>query len=100
MEPEKTVLCAASAYEEKFYLNSRFESLPAGVQDELKILCVLYTNDVGGILVLEFDKDGNDFGYDEIGSVLKIRQIQREKAELLEVLEMYYKVFQTAGTGV
>ena len=110
MEPEKTVLCAASAYEEKFYLNSRFESLPAGVQDELKILCVLYTNDVGGILVQEFDKDGtlcfrteaaeNDFGYDEIGSVLKIRQIQREKAELLEALEMYYKVFQTAGTGV
>ena len=60
--------------------------------------------------MLEFDKDGtlcfrteaaeNDFGYDEIGSVLKIRQIQREKAELLEALEMYYKVFQTAGTGV
>ena len=35
----------------------------------------------------------NDFLYDEIGSELKIRQIQREKAELLQSLESYYKVF-------
>lgn len=92
MEAEKTVLCAASAYEEKFYLNEKFSTLPENIQDELKIMTVLYTNDVGGILVLEYDQDGtlcfrteaaeNDFSYDEIGSVLKIRQIQREKEEL------------------
>ena len=35
----------------------------------------------------------NDFMYDDIGSVLKIKQLQREKRELLEALEMYYKVF-------
>ncbi len=102
MEAEKTVLCAASAYEEKFYLNEKFSTLPENIQDELKIMTVLYTNDVGGILVLEYDQDGtlcfrteaaeNDFSYDEIGSVLKIRQIQREKEELLRALEMYYKV--------
>lgn len=34
-----------------------------------------------------------DFLFDEIGSVLKIKQIQQEKRELLESLEMYYKVF-------
>jgi hypothetical protein len=103
MESEKTVLCAASAYEEKYYFNEQFASLPEGIQDELKILCVLYTNDVGGVLVVEFEEDGtlclrteaaeDDFSYDEIGSVLKIRQIQREKEELLSSLEMYYKVF-------
>lgn len=97
------VLCGASAYTEKFYLNEEFSSLPESIKDELKILCVLYTNDVGGVLTLEFDEEGtlqfrteaeeNDFSYDEIGSVLKIRQIQREKAELLESLEMYYKIF-------
>lgn len=102
MEAEKTVLCAASAYEEKFYLNEKFSTLPENIQDELKIMTVLYTNDVGGILVLEYDQDGtlcfrteaaeNDFSYDEIGSVLKIRQIQREKEELLRALEMYYKI--------
>ncbi len=66
-------------------------------------MCVLYTEDVGGILTLEFDENGSlqfktealdsDARYDEIGSVLKIKQLQREKRELLESLEMYYKVF-------
>lgn len=44
---EKTVLCGASAYTEKYYLNDEFQALPDAVKDELKIMCVLYTNDVG-----------------------------------------------------
>ena len=100
---EEMVLCAASAYERKFYLNPEFNSLPEEVKQELQIMCVLFTEDVGGILTLEFDEDGSlqfkteatdsDFRYDEIGSVLKIKQIQAEKRELLESLEMYYRVF-------
>ncbi len=103
MYEENVVLCAASAYNEKYYFNEDFDALPKNVQDELKILCVLYTQDVGGILTLEFDGGGNlqfrteaqpdDFFYDEIGSVLKIRELQRTKAELLESLETYYRVF-------
>ena len=53
------ILCAASAYEEKYYLNPDFNSLPVSVQEELQILCVLYTADVGGILTLHFDDYGN-----------------------------------------
>ena len=34
-----------------------------------------------------------DGRFDEIGSGLKIKQIQQEKRELLEALELYYKVF-------
>ena len=34
-----------------------------------------------------------DAMYDDIGSVLKIKQLQSEKRELLESLEMYYRVF-------
>ena len=103
MEQDKVVLCAASAYEQKYYLNEAFGSLPSQIQDELKIMCVLFTEDVGGIITLAFDEDGNlllevsadpgDLLYDEIGSELKIRQIQREQAELLQNLELYYKVF-------
>ena len=99
----KVVLCGANSYEEKYYLNPDFEQLPEDVKNELKIMCVLYVHDVGGILTLEFDETGNlqfkteatdsDFRYDEIGSVLKIKQIQAEKRELLESLEMYYRVF-------
>ena len=36
--------------------------------------------------------DENDLLYDEIGCGLKIRQLQQTKQELLEALQMYYKV--------
>ena len=99
----KVVLCGANSYEEKYYLNPDFEQLPDAVKNELKIMCVLYVNDVGGILTLAYGEDGElsfevtseefDPMFDDIGSRLKIKQIQREKRELLEALQMYYKVF-------
>lgn len=98
-----TVLCAASSYEQKFYLNPQFESLPEAVRQELQIMCVLYTEDVGGILMVVYDEDGhlelqveheeNDFAFDEIGSVLKIKELQQTKRELFESLETFYRVF-------
>ena len=103
----KVVLCGANSYEEKYYLNPDFEALPDGIKDELKIMCVLYVNDVGGILTLAYDEDGTlqfevtseefDPMFDEIGSHLKIKQIQRDKEELLQALQMYYKVFFLGG---
>lgn len=103
MYQDRVVLCGASAYEQKYYLNEDFKGLPSRIQDELKIMCVLFTEDVGGILTLVFDEDGDlllevsadegDLLYDEIGSELKIRQIQKEKEELLRSLELYYRVF-------
>ena len=100
---DKVVLCGASSYEQKYYFNEEFKSLPQSVQDELHIMCVLFTEDVGGVLTLEFDEDGSlqfktealeaDARFDEIGSALKIKELQRDKRELLESLEMYYKVF-------
>lgn len=100
---EEMVLCAASSYEQKYYLNPEFESLPKAVKQELQIMCVLYTADVGGVLLLVFDENGNlelkvehnegDFSFDEIGSVLKIKELQNTKEELFKSLEMFYKVF-------
>lgn len=100
---EKKVLCGANSYEQKYYFNEEFEELPESIKQDLHIMCVLYTEDVGGILTLAYDEDGNlqfqvtaseeDYLFDEIGSVLKIKQYQLEKRELLESLELYYKVF-------
>ena len=100
---EEMVLCAASSYEQKYYLNPEFESLPEAVKQELQIMCVLYTADFGGVLLLVFDENGNlelkvehnegDFSFDEIGSVLKIKELQDTKEELFKSLEMFYKVF-------
>lgn len=103
MNEEKIVLCGANSYERKYYLNPDFEALPETIRQELQIMCVLYTEDVGGILTLVFEDDGElcfevttqegDFTFDEIGSHLKIKELQRTKQELLESLQLYYKVF-------
>ncbi len=47
---EKVVLCGASAYEQKYYFNQDFASLPQSVQDELHVMCVMFTVEIGGIL--------------------------------------------------
>ena len=100
---ENEFLCAASAYDKKFYLNEAFDGLPQSVKDELKIMCVLFTEDVGGILSVEFDLDGTlllkteadegDLLYDEIGAALKVKRLRLEKEDTFVALEMYYKVF-------
>ena len=102
MDQREIVLCAASAYEKKFYLNQEFQGLPQGIKDELKIMCVLFTEDVGGVVELIYEDgelkfrtfaDEGDYLYDEIGSILKVKELQREKTELLESLQMFYRVF-------
>ena len=103
MYEDKIVLAASSAYDKKFYFNEDFDQLPQAIKDEIKIICVTYTEDVGGILTIGFDEEGNlfleseanekDLLFDEIGSALKIKQMQREREELWESLEMYFKVF-------
>ena len=103
MYEEKVVLCGANSYTEKYYLNPDFEQLPESIKNELKILCVLYVHDVGEILTLVFEENGElcfevtseegDPMFDEIGSRLKIKQIQQEKQDLLQSLQLYYQVF-------
>ncbi len=103
MYEERVVLCVSNAYEKKYYLNEDFEALPKAIQDELKIMCVLFTEDVGGVLSLVYEEDGTlvfevnadegDLLFDEIGSVLLVKKLQEEKKELLESLELYFKVF-------
>ena len=98
---EAVILCAANAYEQNYYLNENFSSLPQTIKDELQIMCVLYTAEIGGIFSLQYDEEGNlymnvvaeedDFSFDEIGSALKIKALQNEKRDLLESLEKYYK---------
>lgn len=102
IDMETVVLCGANSYLQKFYLNEQFENLPELVKQELKAICVLYVEDVGGVFTMEFDEEGSlqlkvqsdegDYLFDEIGSVLKIKEIQRDKWELMEQLETYYRV--------
>jgi hypothetical protein len=97
------VLCTASRYVQKFYINPDFDNLPAQIKDELKAMCVLFTEEVGGIIILYFDENGilnikteaeeDDLLYDEIGSGLMVRRMINTKRELFEQLEQYYEAF-------
>ena len=99
----ETVVCAANAYEEKYYLNPLFEKMPESVKDELKIICVLFTEEVGGIFTIGFDEDGelkfttqasdDDFLYDDIAAGLLVSKIRATRQEFLESLNLYYRAF-------
>ena len=49
--------------------------------------------DENGELCFEVTTEENDFMFDEIGSRLKIKELQNTKGELLQSLQLYYKVF-------
>lgn len=99
----RMVLCGANAYEKKYYFNQQFAGPPESVKDELHIICVLFTEEVGGIFTIEFEESGNvamrteysqeDYLYDEIGSGLLVSEVRRRRQELFESLSLYYRVF-------
>ena len=99
---ERTVLCGANSYEQKYYFNKDFDKLPDSIKQELQIMCVTFTENVGGTLLVEFDESGmlkltvqvddNDYYFDEIESGIQISRIQKEKEELFRQLELFYRV--------
>lgn len=103
MEDKRIVLCGANAYEQKYYFNEKFAGIPESIQEELKVICVLFTEEVGGTFMVVFEEDGSisletdakedDLLYDEIGSGLLVGEVRRNRQELLESLQLYYRVF-------
>ena len=108
MNQEEVVLCGASSYTKKYYFNQAFSSLPQGIQDELHIMCVLFTADVGGALQIVFDEDGHlqmrtqteedDILYDEIGKleVLSIifggYEYETQKTQFFQTLKIQNEI--------
>lgn len=98
----RIILCGSNAYDKKYYFNPQFKKLPENVQEELRIICVLFTEEVGGIftigytplgeVVMDTQAEEGDLLYDEIGSGLLVKKIRSTKQELFESLEIYYKV--------
>ena len=76
-------------------------SIPESIKEELHIIAVLFTEEIGGIFTIEFLEDGSvnmrteaadeDYLYDEIGSGLLVSEIRRKRQELFESLSLYYK---------
>ena len=90
----RIVLCGASAYDKKYYFNNKFDRLPENVKEELQILCVLFTEEVGGIFTVGFTPTGEllldttaeegDLLYDEIGSGLMLKEDPHRQAGALQ----------------
>lgn len=100
---KRVVLCGANAYEQKYYFNEQFAGIPESVKEELHVICVLFTEEAGGVFTIVFEEDGSvsletnaeedDLLYDEISSGLLVGEIRRNRQELLESLQLYYRVF-------
>ena len=101
-QQKEVILCVSNSYEMKYYLNPLFEKLPEAVKAELKIMCVFFSEEVGGIMILLFDREGElkikvkiadaDVLFDEIECDLRIKELQQTKQELLNSISLYYKV--------
>lgn len=100
---ENVVLCASNSYEKKYYFNPDFDRLPEDIKNELKIMCVLLQRKSAEYLIWNLTRRGNllfkstadeeDLLYDDIACGLLVKKNQYEKRDLLESLEMFYKVF-------
>ncbi len=97
----RIILCGANAYEMKYYFNPLFKKIPESIQKELHIISVLFTQEAGGVFTIEFEDDGtitmettrdeNDITYDEISAGLLIGEVRRQRQDLFEALQMYYR---------
>lgn len=102
MKMEEVVICGANAYEEKYYFNPLFNKVPENIQNELHIICVLFTEEVGGIITIGFDEEGElkittqaadeDYLYDDIASGLLVSKIRATRQELFESLSLFYRI--------
>ena len=103
MADGRIVLCGSNAYEKKYYFNPLFESVPESVKEELHIICVLFTEEAGGVFLIVFEPDGSismeteaaeeDILYDDITAGLLVSEIRRHRQTLFEELQLFYRVF-------
>ena len=98
----RIVICGAKAYDKKYYFNKKFDRLPENIKEELHIICVLFTEECGGVFTISFTPFGHvefdtqheegDLFYDEISARLLIKEIRRKKSEMIDALSIYFRV--------
>lgn len=103
MDREKKVVVGASIYKEKYFINPEFEKIPKKVLEDLRVICVRLSAKLHCIFTVGFYTDGSlyfesiadesDYIYDEIGAKLEIDKLVREEKEIINALELWYRVF-------
>ena len=97
----RIVLCGANAYEQKLYFNPLFQKIPESIREELRIICVLFTQEAGGVFTIEFEEDGEiflrtecdeeDITWDSVSAGLLSGEIRRKREELFQAISLYYR---------
>ena len=98
----RIVICGANAYDKKYYFNKKFDRLPENIKEELHIICVLFTEECGGVFTISFTPFGHvefdtqheegDLFYDEISARLLIKKKKKKKSEMIDALSIYFRV--------
>lgn len=102
---EKTVMAAASFEKQKYYIAPEFSELPEGIKAEVQTVCVVIAQKLMCTFVMGFYSDGDIYfdivksedaiDFDDIGAELEIKEIRRQKSELLKALKIWYLIYKT-----
>ena len=102
-DAKRIVLCAANAYEEKYWFNPLFDKVPDSIKEELRTICILFTQEAGGIFLIVFDEDGvldcesfadaDDITYDNVSAGLLTGRVRVRRQDMFHMLELYYRIY-------
>ena len=102
---ERHIIAAASFAQKKYFFEPSFSDLPESVQEEIHVLCVTLAEKLECTFTISFLEDGdvqfeviqteNIIDFDDIGAELEIKEIRREKSELLKALKIWYLIYKT-----
>ena len=94
MDENKIVLCGANAYEKKYYFNEeQFKMIPDSIKQELHVICVLFTEEVGGVFTIAFEEDGKLRQYEGGYTDYSLKKLAEEEEKAAE------EAAQTRKTG-
>lgn len=100
---QRLVLCAANAYEQKYWLNPLFDKIPDSIKEELRTVCILFTQEAGGVFMLVFDEEGaldcesfaeaDDITYDNVSAGLLTGRVRMRRQDMFHMLELFYRIY-------
>lgn len=102
---EKTVIAAASYYNQKYFVNPEFNDIPTEIRNELRLICINLSEKLhcaffvgftdAGTIYFETRAEEADYDYDEIGADLEIKELGKTHSELIRTLQLWYTMYKT-----
>lgn len=101
---EKQIVLSVSPYNHKYYFEPNFNDIPTAIKEELTEAIAAIAEKVNAIISLGFDEEGQifveqtadeDVFVDDIGAALEIKRLQKDKAELLKSLQLWYMIYRS-----